>query len=156
MFSCECAFPATLQNNSNNNNRSHDITLCPFFPHRLLQIFQTFKRKFSPSFFLFNGRVFLCSISNCPSTSFSIWTFTRLYICTVQLYNKTNTFFPFRTMLSSTGNVYEFRVVITTFSLIMSMHLNTKQRVSYTENLWEYYLETRIRNQNRIDEENMG
>ena len=59
-------------------------------------------------------------------------------------------------MLFSTGNMYEFRVVITTFSVIMPMQLNTKQGGSYKETLREYYLETRVRNQNRIDEENMG
>jgi len=52
--------------------------------------------------------------------------------------------------------MYEFRVVITTFSVIMPMQLNTKQGGSYKETLREYYLETRVRNQNRIDEENMG
>jgi hypothetical protein len=49
MSSCECAFPVSLQNNNSNNNKLHEITLCPFFPSQtLLQIFQTFKRKFSP------------------------------------------------------------------------------------------------------------
>lgn len=50
----------------------------------------------------------------------------------------------------------KFVVVFTTFSLIMSMQLNTKQEGSYKETPREYYLETRVRNQNCVDEENMG
>lgn len=36
------------------------------------------------------------------------------------------------------------------------MQLNTKQGRNYEETLREYFLETRVRNQNCIGEENMG